>query len=148
VEAAAAEAAVEAAKLANGTRRSAGGPQSGVFLDGDEWDRTRQNGIRRFKQRSMVFGGEWFREDVTTSLPYLEITVYLPRCRGLYMEQDQLLLHVDALNVVSGMPLLMMLTLTAIVIYLPVYRATEWIQSTCRGICDVSYVMCLSSNNL
>jgi len=100
--AAAAEAAVVKASM--NPRRSPGGPQSEVFIDGEEWDRTRQNSIRRITETSTVLGGEWFREDVTTSLPFLEITVYLPRCKGLYMEQDQLLLHVDALNVFTGWP--------------------------------------------
>jgi len=100
------EAAGEASKSAEDPRRSAGGPQSGVFVDvdGDEWNRARENGIRRMTETSTVLGGEWFREDVTTSLPYLETTVYVPRCKGLYMEQDQLLLHVDALNAFTGRP--------------------------------------------
>jgi hypothetical protein len=57
---------------------------------------------RRIIESSTVQGGEWFEEDVTTSLPHLEIKVDVPGCRAIYMEQDQVLFLVDDLNKVSG----------------------------------------------
>jgi len=59
-------------------------------------------GARRITESSTIRGGEWFEEDVTTALPYLEIEVDVPRCRTIYMEQDQVLFRVDDLDKVSA----------------------------------------------
>jgi hypothetical protein len=57
---------------------------------------------RRIIESSMVQGGQWFQKDVTTALPHLEIVVDVPGCSAIYMEQDQILLHVGELDKVSG----------------------------------------------
>ena len=56
---------------------------------------SRRSGSRRITERSTIERGEWFREDVWTALPHLDMMIYKPGCRAIYMEQDQLLLHVD-----------------------------------------------------
>ena len=67
-----------------------------------------QNGTRRIVEGSTTRGGEWFDEDVTTVLPYLDIAVDALGCKGcreIYLDQDEVLLRVDDLQVdeVSGM---------------------------------------------
>jgi hypothetical protein len=57
----------------------------------------------RIIDSSTIRGGEWFEEDVTTALPHLEFKADMPGCRAIYMELDQVLLHVDNLDNVSGM---------------------------------------------
>jgi len=52
-------------------------------------------------ESNTIPGGEWFEEDVTTELPYLETVVDVPGCRAFHIEQDQVLLHMDDLNKVS-----------------------------------------------
>ncbi|KAI0271301.1 hypothetical protein BC834DRAFT_435730 [Gloeopeniophorella convolvens] len=39
--------------------------------------------------------GEWFCEDVKTSLPYVDTWVKKPGCKAIYMEQDQLLVQMQ-----------------------------------------------------
>jgi hypothetical protein len=58
---------------------------------------------RRITERSTLQGGEWFQEDVTTSLPHLVSEVDVPGCRAINMEQDKVLFRVDDLDKVSGM---------------------------------------------
>lgn len=76
-----------------------GGGGEGRTGDSDEevqeGNRTRWSGSRRITEESTIPGGEWFREDVLTALPHLDTMIYKPGCRAIYMEQDQLLLHVD-----------------------------------------------------
>ena len=68
-----------------------------------------QNGSCKIVESiSTVQGGEWFEEDVTTVLPYLDIMVDVPGCKGcreIYLEQDEVLLRMDDLQAdkVSGM---------------------------------------------
>jgi hypothetical protein len=58
---------------------------------------------RRIIESSKIWGGQWFQEDVTTTLPRLNIVMDVPGCRAIYMDQDQLLLRVKDLAEVSGM---------------------------------------------
>jgi hypothetical protein len=64
--------------------------------------------IRRIIESSKIWGGQWFQEDVTTTLPRLDVVMDVPGCRAIYMEQDQVLLRVKDLDKVSGMYRLMM----------------------------------------
>jgi hypothetical protein len=64
-------------------------------LDVEEGNESRRSGSRRITERNRIERGEWFREDVWTALPHLDMMIYKPGCRAIYMEQDQLLLHVD-----------------------------------------------------
>jgi len=59
-------------------------------------------GTRRITEGGTIRGGEWFQDDVTTSLPHLDSEVDVPGCRAIYMEQDKILLRVDNLDKVSG----------------------------------------------
>jgi len=61
-----------------------------------------QNGTCRIVESSTIRGREWFEEDVTTVLPYLDIVVDVPGCKGcreIYLEQDEVLLRVNDLPV-------------------------------------------------
>ena len=60
------------------------------------------HGTRRITESSTTRAGDWFAEDVKTALPHLDVTVDVPGCREIYMEQDQVLVHVDDLDKVSG----------------------------------------------
>jgi hypothetical protein len=67
-----------------------------------------QSGTLRIVENTTIQGEEWFEEDVTTALPYLDIMVDVwgcKRCKEIYLEQDEVLLRVDDLPVdeVSGM---------------------------------------------
>lgn len=71
----------------------------------EEANRSHQkNGSRRITETSKMKGGQWFRDDVSTALPHLDTVIYRSGCRAIYMEQDQLLLHVDDMNDVSATP--------------------------------------------
>jgi len=61
----------------------------------EEGNRYRGSGSRRITERSKIMGGERFREDVWTSLPHLDMMIYKPGCKAIYMEQDQLPLQVN-----------------------------------------------------
>jgi len=91
-----------ASGLAQGGGHRGGEEDSGGDSDeGGEGDVFRQKSARRITEGNRIRGGEWFREDVSTALPHLDITVSMPAmpvCRAIYMEQDQLLLQVDDLN--------------------------------------------------
>ncbi|KAF8502729.1 hypothetical protein F5888DRAFT_1800270 [Russula emetica] len=56
-----------------------------------------QNGTCRIVKSSTIRGGEWFEEDVTTMLPYLDIVADVRGCKEIYLEQDEVLLRVDNL---------------------------------------------------
>ncbi|KAI0294199.1 hypothetical protein BC826DRAFT_1104786 [Russula brevipes] len=56
--------------------------------------------IRVVDDASVYPGGEWFREDVETSLPYVETVTPYPRCEGIFMDEDNLL--VEARTEVRG----------------------------------------------
>lgn len=60
------------------------------------------HGTRRIAESSTTRAGDWFEEDVRTALPHLDVTVDVPGCREIYMEQDQVLLRMDDLDKVSG----------------------------------------------
>lgn len=64
-------------------------------LEVEGGNESRQGGSRRITESSTIRGGEWFREDVSTALPHLDTMIYKPGCTAIYMEQDQLLLHVE-----------------------------------------------------
>lgn len=72
--------------------------------DEEEANRSHRNGSRRITETSTIKGGQWFREDVSTGLPHLDTVIYRSGCRAIYMEQDQLLLHVEDMNDVSPTP--------------------------------------------
>jgi len=61
------------------------------------------HGTRRITESSTTRAGDWFEEDVRTALPHLDVTVDVPGCKEIYMEQDQVLLRVDDLDKVSGL---------------------------------------------
>jgi hypothetical protein len=61
------------------------------------------HGTRRITESSTTRGGDWFGEDVRTALAHLDVTVDVPGCRDIYMEQDQVLLRMDDLDKVSGL---------------------------------------------
>jgi hypothetical protein len=58
-------------------------------------------GTRRITEGSTTRAGDWFEEDVRTALPHLDVTVDVPGCREIYMEQDQVMLRMDNLDKVS-----------------------------------------------
>jgi len=62
------------------------------------------HGIRRITESSTTRAGDWFEEDVRTALPHLDVTVDVPGCKAIYMEQDQVLLQVDDLGKITGRP--------------------------------------------
>ncbi len=89
----------------NGQVGGEGGRPTGNSDEGEGWEggnRAHPNGTRRITETSTIRGGEWFRDDVCTALPHLDTVIYKPGCRAIYMEQDQLLLHVDELDDVSA----------------------------------------------
>src|SRR5258708_3272769 len=55
----------------------------------------------RVVESNTIRAGEWFEEDVTTELPYLETVLNMPGCRTFYLKQNEVLLSVDDLNKVS-----------------------------------------------
>jgi hypothetical protein len=72
--------------------------------EGEGGNGYRRSGSRRITEGRRISGGEWFREDVLTALPHLDTMIYKPGCKAIYMEQDQLLLHVeDYLDDVSAL---------------------------------------------
>ena len=98
---------------ATGDHRQVGDEGGGVLVErrrrGDsdeeveEGNRYHRSGSRRITEESTILGGEWFREDVWTALPHLDMMIYKPGCKAIYMEQDQLLVQVnDYLDDVSG----------------------------------------------
>jgi hypothetical protein len=93
-----------------GGGREMGRPQQRQAGDSDkeeeeeEGNRFHRNGSRRITETSTIKGGQWFRDDVSTALPHLDTVIYELGCRGIYMEQDLLLLHVDDMYDVSLTP--------------------------------------------
>jgi hypothetical protein len=81
-------------------------------------------GTRRIIESRTIHGGEWFEEDVTTSLPHLESEVDLAGCRYLYMGQDKVLLRVDGLDKVGGMRHCDRLTMHCVCIWLIAFQIT------------------------
>ena len=43
---------------------------------------------------SVYRGGEWFKGDIETSLPYVETTTTYPGCEGIFMDEDNMLAEV------------------------------------------------------
>jgi len=60
------------------------------------------HGTRRITESSTTRAGDWFAEDVRTALAHLDVSVDVPGCSEIYMEQDQVLVRVDDLDKVSG----------------------------------------------
>ena len=50
--------------------------------------------VKVVKEMSSYRGGEWFCDDIETSLPYVETITPYPRCEGIFMDEDNLLAEV------------------------------------------------------
>jgi hypothetical protein len=46
--------------------------------------------VKVFKEPSVYRGGEWFCEDIETSLPYVETAASYDWCNGILMDNDNL----------------------------------------------------------
>jgi hypothetical protein len=55
-----------------------------------------RSAVKVVKEPSVYRGGEWFRDDIVTSLPYVERnTPYTDdSCEGVFMDEDNLLVSV------------------------------------------------------
>jgi hypothetical protein len=60
-------------------------------------------GTRRIIESSTIPGGDCFQEDITTALAHLDAGVDVPGCRAIFMEQNQVLFHLEDADEVSGM---------------------------------------------
>jgi hypothetical protein len=69
-------------------------PDPDLGTDQDDGFRRRRS-PRMINKTSSIRAGEWFEDEVVTALPYVDVVVYIPGCRAIHMQQDQLLLHVD-----------------------------------------------------
>jgi len=45
-------------------------------------------------ETSTYRGGEWFTDDIESSLPYVETVTMYPGCEGIFMDEDNLLVEV------------------------------------------------------
>jgi hypothetical protein len=50
--------------------------------------------VKVVKEMSSYRGGEWFCDDIETSLPYVETITPYPGCEGIFMDEDNLLAEV------------------------------------------------------
>ena len=50
--------------------------------------------VKVFTKPSTFRGGEWFTEDIESSLPYVETVTPYPDCEGIFMDEDNLLAEV------------------------------------------------------
>ena len=50
--------------------------------------------VKVVEEMSSYRGGEWFRDDIETRLPYVETVTPYPRCEGIFMDEDNLLAEV------------------------------------------------------
>ena len=50
--------------------------------------------IKVVTERSTFRGGEWFSDDIVSSLPYVETVTPYPDCEGVFMDEDNLLVEV------------------------------------------------------
>ncbi|KAH9963629.1 hypothetical protein BC827DRAFT_1266400 [Russula dissimulans] len=50
--------------------------------------------IKVIDEMSVYRGGEWFNDDIETSLPYVETTTLYTGCEGIFMDEDNLLAEV------------------------------------------------------
>jgi hypothetical protein len=50
--------------------------------------------VKVVKDKSTYRGGEWFCDDIETSLPYVETVTPYPGCEGIFMDEDNLLAEV------------------------------------------------------
>ena len=48
--------------------------------------------VKVVKEMSSYPGGEWFRHDIETSLPYVETVTPYPGCQGIFLDEDNNLL--------------------------------------------------------
>jgi hypothetical protein len=61
-----------------------------------------RNSTCRIVESTTIPAGKWFKEDVTTALPYLDIVVDVPGgkgCSAIYLEQDEILVRTRYLPV-------------------------------------------------
>jgi len=69
-----------------------------ALLGGAGREVTLENGsvVKVVKEPSVYRGGEWFREDIETSLPYVETAVPYKEdeCEGVFMDEDNLVVEV------------------------------------------------------
>ena len=52
------------------------------------------NIVKVVEETSSYRGGEWFCDDIETSLPYVETVTPYPLCEGIFMDEDNLLAEV------------------------------------------------------
>jgi hypothetical protein len=50
--------------------------------------------VKVVKEMTSYRGGEWFCDDIETSLPYVETTTPYLGCEGVFMDEDNLLAEV------------------------------------------------------
>ena len=50
--------------------------------------------VKVVDERTSYRGGEWFCDDIETSLPYIETAAPYSRCQGVFMDEDNLLAEV------------------------------------------------------
>jgi hypothetical protein len=50
--------------------------------------------VKVIKEMTSYRGGEWFCDDIETSLPYVETVTPYPGCEGIFMDEDNLLAEV------------------------------------------------------
>ena len=69
-----------------------------ALLGGAGREVTLENGsvVKVVKEPSVYRGGEWFREDIETSLPYVDTAVLFKEdeCEGVFMDEDNLVVEV------------------------------------------------------
>jgi len=68
-----------------------------ALLGGSGREVTLESGslVKVVKEPSVYRGGEWFRDDIETCLPYVETTVlYEEECRGVFMDEDNIVVEV------------------------------------------------------
>jgi hypothetical protein len=101
-QAAVAAAAASAASSMPTKRHHGGRRTRGAYVDqesDDDKHRKPNRYPRIINKTSTIQAGEWFQDDVVTTLPYMDVVVYIPGCRAIHMQQDQLLLHVDDVSI-------------------------------------------------
>jgi hypothetical protein len=84
-----------------------GGEDSHGEEEGDEGEgiahTLHPKGTRRIIESSTIRGGDCFQEDITTALAHLDVEVDVPGCTAIFMEQNQVLFHLEDADEVSGM---------------------------------------------
>jgi len=62
--------------------------------DGEELELECGSVMKVCNKPSSFRGGEWFTEDIESSLPYVETVTPYPDCEGIFMDEDNLLAEV------------------------------------------------------